>query len=105
MERIRFRVPRAPVAPPPRLSPSQRILALECSDGLNRVCTTDCLRSCFRKTEVLHLTFVDEFPHRSRYVFDGHVQVDTMLVEEIDGIHLSRLSDVSVTFLMCSGRL
>ena len=74
-----------------RLPPPQRVFALKCRDRLNRVCTTDRLNSCFRKTEVLNLTFVDEFLHRSRDVFDRHVQIDTMLVKPIDRINLESL--------------
>src|SRR6266404_2387520 len=81
-----------------RLPPPQRVFALKCSDQLNRVCTADRLNSCFTKTEVLDLTFVDEALHRSRDVFDRHVQIDAMLVEEIDRINLEslerRLSDL-----------
>ena len=38
-------------------------------------------------------------------VLDRHVRVDAVLVEEVDGSILSRLSDPSATRLMCSGRL
>ena len=74
-----------------RFSPPKRVLALERSDGLNFVRAANRLHSGFRKTEVLHLTSLDEFLHRSRNVFDRHVQIDAMLVEEIDGIDLEAL--------------
>src|SRR4029077_10275266 len=74
-----------------RLPPPERVLALKCGDRLNRVRATDRLRSCFRKAEVLNLTLLNELLHRSRDFFDWHVQIDTMLVEQIDRIHLEPL--------------
>src|SRR5580700_4526607 len=56
-----------------RLPPPERVLALKCGDRLNRVCTTDRLRSCLRKAEVLNLTLLNELLHRSRHFFDRHV--------------------------------
>lgn len=49
------------------------------------------LNSWVRKTEVLDLAVVDEFLHRSHDVFDRHVQIETMLVEQIDRINLESL--------------
>ena len=40
----------------------------------------------FGKAEVLDLTFPNQVLHRSRHVFDRHLRVDTVLVEQIDGI-------------------
>src|SRR5712691_10303627 len=69
-----------------RASPPQRVLALECRHGLDRVGATDRLRSCLGKAEVLDLAFPDQVLHRTRHVFDRHVPVDPVLIEEIDGI-------------------
>src|SRR6266403_3921607 len=69
-----------------RYSPPQRVFALERCDRLHRVCATDCLHPCFRKPEVLHLALLDQVFHGSRHVFDGHVRVNTVLVEEIDDL-------------------
>jgi hypothetical protein len=55
------------------------------------VCATDRLRSCFRKAEVPDLPLLDELLHRSRDFFDWNVQIDTMLVEQVDRIHLEPL--------------
>src|SRR6267154_365153 len=74
-----------------QLPPPERVLALKCGDRLNRVCAADRLRSCFRKAEVLNLTLLDELLHRSRDFFDRHVRIDTMLVEQVDRIHLEPL--------------
>ena len=46
----------------------------------------DGLRACFRKAEVLHLACLDQFLHRARHIFDGHVRIDAVLVEQIDGL-------------------
>src|SRR2546429_805644 len=61
-----------------RSSRPQRIFALESSNRLDFVCATDCLRACFRKAEVLDLAGLNQFFHRARHVFDGHVRVNPM---------------------------
>ena len=40
---------------------------------------------------MLHLAFLDQVLHRSSDVFDWHVRVNTVLIEEIDGIDLEPL--------------
>ncbi len=55
------------------------------------MCATDRLRSCFRKTEVLNLALLNQILHRSRYVFDGHVQINAVLIEQIDDVDLESL--------------
>jgi hypothetical protein len=45
----------------------------------------------FRKAEVLDLTLANQILHRSRDVFDWDVGVDTVLIEQIDGIDLEPL--------------
>src|SRR5271157_813148 len=65
----------------------QRIFALESSERLDCVCATDGLHSCFGKAEVLDLAFLNQVLHRSRYVFDWHVRVNPMLIEQVDDIH------------------
>ena len=71
-----------------RASPPQRVFALDGSDRLDGVGATDRLHSCFRKAEVLHLAFPNQVLHRSRHVFDGHVRVNAVLIEQIDGLDL-----------------
>src|SRR5215467_9172059 len=51
----------------------------------------NCLCARFRETEVLHLAFLNQILHSTRNIFDGNLQVDTMLVEQIDGIDLETL--------------
>jgi hypothetical protein len=44
------------------------------------------LYACFGQAEVPDLTFLNQVLHRPRHVLDRHVRVDTVLVEQIDGI-------------------
>ena len=55
------------------------------------MCATDRLHSCFRQAEVLDLTFLNQVLHRPRHVFDWHVRVNTVLIEQVDGIDLESL--------------
>src|ERR1700756_3346263 len=71
-----------------RLSPEQRVLALQRGDGLNRVGAADGLRARFREAEVFYFALLNQFLHCSRHLFDRHIQVDTVLIEQIDRIHL-----------------
>jgi len=51
--------------------------------------TTNALRTRFRKAEVFDLSFLNELLDHSRNVFDRNFRIDTMLIEEVDGIALS----------------
>ena len=44
----------------------------------------DSFRTCFGHSEVLDLAFRDQFLHRSGHIFDRHVGIDTVLIEEVD---------------------
>src|ERR1022692_1498482 len=79
-QHFRFRPPRP-----------QRVFALDGCDRLDCVCATNRSSRGFRKAEVLHLTFLNEVLHRSRHVFDWHVRVDAVLIEQIDGVGLESL--------------
>src|SRR5271157_1372005 len=70
-----------------RLPPPQRVFALDRSDRLDGVCTTDRLCGCFRHAEVLDLALLNEVLHGSRDVFDRNLGVHTVLIVEIDGIN------------------
>jgi hypothetical protein len=52
---------------------------------------TDCLHSCFRKAEVLHLACLNQLLHRPCHVFDRHVRVNAVLIEQINDINLKPL--------------
>jgi hypothetical protein len=51
----------------------------------NRLC------ACFRKSEVLDLALLDQVFHRSSHVFDRHVGIDAMLIEQVDRFDLESL--------------
>ena len=74
-------------------------------DRLDRVGATDRSHGSFREAEVLDLAFSDQVSDRPRHVFDRHVRIDAMLVEEVETSTLRRVSEASATSLMCSGRL
>jgi hypothetical protein len=74
-----------------RASPPQRVFALDRSHRLDGVCATDRLHACFRKAEVLNLIFLNQVLHRPRNVFDWHVRVNAVLIEQINGVDLEPL--------------
>ena len=43
-------------------------------------------RTRLGETEVLHLALGDQILHRAGHVLDGHLGIDAMLIEKIDGI-------------------
>ena len=69
-----------------RFSQPQRVFVLQRSDRLNCVRATNCFYPGFRKAEVLHFALLNQFLHRSRHIFDGHVGVNAVLIEKIDDI-------------------
>ena len=62
-----------------------------CGDGLNGVGAANGFRACFGKTEVLHFALLNQLLYRAGDVFDGHFEIDAMLIEEIDGVGLEAL--------------
>src|SRR5437870_6873809 len=55
-------------------------------------------RRCFRKAEVLDLTLLNQVLHRSSHIFNRYLWVTTVLIEEIDHVHLE-------AFERCLGNL
>src|SRR6266568_2176125 len=74
-----------------RGSRPQRVFALKRRDRLDAMCATDRLHACFRKAEVLHLACLNQPFHCPRHVFDRHVRVNAVLIEQINGINLETL--------------
>src|SRR5271169_963566 len=70
----------------------QRVFALDCSDGLDSMSAPNGFCSRFRKSEVFDLTFLNQVLYGSGHVFDGHVRVDSVLIEQVDGIDLEALN-------------
>src|SRR5712691_5337569 len=52
---------------------------------------TNRLHACFRKSEVPDLTFLNQILDRPSNIFDSHVRVNPMLIEEIDVVGLQSL--------------
>ena len=73
------------------LPPPQRVFALESSDRLDGVGATNRLDACLGKAEVLDLALLNQFLHRSGHVFDRHVRVNPVLIEQVDGLDLEPL--------------
>ncbi len=69
----------------------QRVFALDCSNWLDGVSASNCLRSRFRKPEVFDLTLLDQFLHRACDIFDGYARVHSVLIQQIDDINLQSL--------------
>ena len=69
----------------------QRVLALQRRHRLDRVRAANRLRAGFRQPEVPDLAFLNQVLHGSRDVFDGHVRVDPVLIEQVDGLDLEPL--------------
>ena len=60
-------------------------------DRLDGVRAADRLHAGFRQAEVLHLPRLNQFLHRSRHVFDRHVGIDAVLIEQVDDLGLESL--------------
>ena len=74
-----------------RLAPPQRVFALHRGDRLDRVCAADRLHARLGQAEVLHLAFANQLLDRAGDIFDRHVGVDAVLIEQIDGVDLQSL--------------
>ena len=55
---------------------------------MNLVCPSDRLHACFGKAEVLDLPRLNQLFHSASHVFDRHLGIDTMLIEQIDALDL-----------------
>src|SRR5207245_9378264 len=56
-------------------------------DWSSDVCSSDLLG----KSEVLDLTGLNQFLHRASHILYGHVRVNPMLIQQVDGINLQPL--------------
>src|SRR5436189_1088218 len=68
------------------LTPPQGVLALQCRNRLNSVGAADRRGSCLRQAEVLDFALRNEVLDGTSDVFDRHVRVNAMLIEEVDSI-------------------
>src|SRR5207249_437720 len=74
-----------------RIAIPKRVFALHRCDGLDSMCATNRLCSCLRKAKLLYLAFLNQVLHCSRYIFDWHVGVHAVLIEQVDAIDLESL--------------
>ena len=58
---------------------------------LDGVSAANRLHPGFRKAEVLDLALLNQLLHRAGDVFDRHIRIDAVLIEEIDRIDLEPL--------------
>ena len=72
-------------------APPERVFALKRRDGLDGVRAANRLHACFGQSEMLHFAGLDQFLDRARNVFDGHIGIDAVLVEQIDEVGLETL--------------
>ena len=49
------------------------------------------LNARFGQPEVFDLALLNQLLHRPRHVFDGHVRINAMLIEELDRLDLEPL--------------
>ena len=73
------------------LSPEQGVFALNRGDRLDGVRPPDRLRARLGKAEVSDFAFADQVLDRAGDIFDRHVRVNAMLIEEIDDAGLQSL--------------
>ena len=69
-----------------RLAPPQRVFALQRRDRLNRVGAPNRPHAGLRQAEVLDLALLNQVLDRPRDLFDRHVRVDAVLIEQVDGL-------------------
>ena len=58
---------------------------------LNGMRPANHLRPCFRQAEVLDLALLNQFLHRAGHIFDGHLGVNAVLIEQIDRVDAESL--------------
>src|SRR5208283_2019186 len=94
-----------------RAPPPERVFTLNRGYRLNGVCSSDCLRASLRQAEVLHLSYLNQVLHCSCYIFDRHLGIDSVLIEQVDRIDpkplhraLHALLDVVGTTVETGGR-
>ena len=70
-----------------RLPPPKRVFALQRGDGLNGMSDGgSSQRPASESPKCRTLPSADEVLHRARHIFDWHVRVDAVLIEEIDHV-------------------
>src|SRR6516165_55376 len=86
-----------------RFSPPKRVFALQRGYRLHFVGTANRLSTRFRKSEVLHLAFLNEVLDGSCNIFNRNLVIDAVLIEQIDDIGFQALERCLGGFLDVSG--
>ena len=73
------------------LAPPEGVFALQRCERLDGVGAANRFHAGLGKSEVLDLAGLDEFLDGAGHVFDGHVGIDAMLIEKVDGVDLEAL--------------
>lgn len=68
-------------------APEQRVFALQGGDRLDGVGAADGLGPGLAEPEVADLTGLGQLLDGAGDVLDGHLRVDAVLVEQVDGVH------------------
>ena len=74
-----------------RLTPPQRIFALERAHRLDGVGAADGLHAGFGQAKVFDFSLLNQFLHGTSDVFNGHVRVNAVLVEQINSVNAQPL--------------
>jgi hypothetical protein len=54
------------------------------ANRLYGMCSADCVHAGFGKTKVPYLALGNQFLHRTSHVFDRHIRINTVLIEQIN---------------------
>ena len=55
------------------------------------MCAPDCFHARFRQAEVFDLARLNQFLHRAGDIFDRHIRINAMLIEQINRLDLEPL--------------
>ena len=64
----------------------QRVLTLQCADGVHLVCPFKGGRRSFAQAQITHLACLDQIRHRTHGLFYRHVRVHAVLVVQVEGV-------------------
>ena len=70
-----------------RIAAEQRVFGLHSSDGMDAMCTPQCLRRHLRQAKMADLSLPHQIGHPAYRVLDGHFRVDTVKVVHVDVVH------------------
>src|ERR1017187_263364 len=74
-----------------RTLPPKRKFTLKRSHRLSGMCPANGLCPCLGQAEMLYLTLLNQILHRSSHIFDWHLRVNAVLIEQVDRVHSQSL--------------